>query len=94
MMIPTHPSRPMSARVRLGVLALLGAAAVTAACYEDPQAKMDQAQQMTDMLDVVNDLQSRTSELQFTLDSLRGIIARQDTTIARLANLAGVPYQR
>jgi hypothetical protein len=32
--------------------------------------------------------------LQFTLDSLRTIVTRQDSTIYRLANLAGIPYPR
>ena len=72
----------------------LAIALAAVACYEDPQAKMDQMQQMNDLVDVVNELNARTSELGFTLDSLREVVARQDTTIYRLANLAGVPYPR
>jgi hypothetical protein len=82
------------ARRRAVLAALAAAATLAGACYEDPQARMDQAQQMTDMVDVVNELNARTSELAFTIDSLRQVVARQDTTIYRLANLAGVPYQR
>jgi ferredoxin-NADP reductase len=77
--------------------ALLGAGiglAALAGCYEDPQVRMDQAQQATDMADAVNELNARTSELGFALDSLRHVVAKQDSTIWRLANLAGVPYQR
>ena len=63
-------------------------------CYEDPQQQMDEMQAMTDMVDAMNELTARTSELTFTLDSLRLVIARQDTAITRLANLAGMPYNR
>lgn len=97
-----RPSETRSTRflrrtaARLTALAAL--AALTAggaiACYEDPQVRLDQAQQVTDMADVINELNARTSELQFTLDSLRLIVAKQDTVIYRLANLAGVPYPR
>ena len=64
------------------------------ACYEDPQRVMDQQQQLTDMADAVNDLGFQVAELQGTLDSLRGIMAKQDTAIVRMANVTGVPYQR
>jgi len=83
---------------RLRTLAL-GAAAVlaavpAAACYQDPNEQLDQMQQTLDLTATIEDLVSRTSELQFTVDSLRAVVARQDTTVARLANLAGVPYSR
>lgn len=74
-------------------LAIVAISAATA-CYQDPQEQMDRLQLITDMDDAVNALNSRTSELIFTLDSLRNVVARQDTAIARLANLAGVPYRR
>lgn len=83
-----------SVRHRASFLVGAFALAASAGCYQDPQEKMDQMQQMTDMVDVVNELNARTSEMTFTLDSLRLIVARQDTAIYRLANLAGVPYQR
>lgn len=88
--------RPTTTFVRRRASLLVGtlALAATAGCYRDPQEQMDQMQQMTDMVDVVNELNARTSEMTFTLDSLRLIVARQDTAIYRLANLAGVPYQR
>lgn len=87
---------PQTRSTRRRSLALLVALAAPGlgACYEDPQVRMDQAQQVTDMADVLNELNARTSELQFTLDSLRLIVAKQDTAIHRLANLAGVPYPR
>lgn len=76
------------------VVILVGALALpaAAACYQDPQEQLDQMQQLTDMVDALNEIGMRTTELQYTVDSLVGVIARQDTTLARLANLAGVPY--
>ena len=65
---------------------------VSVACYEDPQERMDEMQLVVDMEDAVNALNAQTSELIFTVDSLRRVVAKQDTAIARLANLAGVPY--
>ncbi|MEX2181497.1 MAG: hypothetical protein WD771_05605 [Gemmatimonadaceae bacterium] len=79
----------LTARLR----ALAVAVVFAGACYTDPQQQLDQAQQLTDLADILNDLTLRTTELQFTLDSLRGVVARQDSTIARLANLAGVDYR-
>ena len=78
-------------RPRAGFLAL--ALLLAAGCYTDPQDQLDQAQQMTDLADILNDVSVRTAEIQFTLDSLRGVVAAQDSTIARLANLAGVSYR-
>ncbi len=73
-------------------VAVVGASILPAACYQDPQQQMDQMQLVIDMEDAVNALNAQTAELLFAVDSLRGVVARQDTAIARLANLAGVPY--
>jgi len=61
-------------------------------CYQDPQKQLDAMQQTLDLQSTLEDLGNRTTELQFSLDSLRGVVARQDTTLRALANLAGVPY--
>jgi hypothetical protein len=65
-----------------------------AACYKDPAAELQAMQASIDLQDTLNELGMRTTEMQFTLDSLRSVVARQDSTIYRLANLAGVPYPR
>lgn len=87
-------SRSSSSIRPAAILVVALALPAAAACYQDPQEQLDQMQQMTDMVDAVNEIGMRTTELQFTVDSLVGVIARQDTTISRLANLAGVPYNR
>ena len=76
----------------LAALVVAFTALVSVACYEDPQERMDEMQLVVDMEDAVNALNAQTSELIFTMDSLRRVVAKQDTAIARLANLAGVPY--
>jgi uncharacterized protein HemX len=87
-------SRSSSPIRRAALLVVALALPASVACYQDPQEQLDQMQQITDMVDAVNEIGMRTTELQFTVDSLVGVIARQDTTISRLANLAGVPYNR
>lgn len=90
------PIRPHAARLASPLaspLACLGLLAL-AACYQDPKAQLDAMETQLDLTTTLEDLASRTTDLQFALDSLRGVVARQDTTIARLANLAGVPYPR
>ena len=82
------------ARVRLAAVVLSVLIGSLAGCYSDPNQRLDQMQESLDLSASLNELQSKTSELQFALDSLRGVVARQDSTIARLANLAGVPYVR
>ena len=80
-------------RLRHLALALPFAAALAVACYNDPQRQMDQMQQIIDLGDILTEVEARTAEMQFTLDSLRAVVARQDTTIYRMANVTGVPYQ-
>jgi hypothetical protein len=78
---------------RSRIRAILVAVAMSGlGCYQDPNAKLDAMEETLALQATLEDLGSRTTELQFALDSLRGVIARQDTTLKALANLAGVPY--
>ncbi len=80
-------------RHRTALLVLtLSVAFAAGACYSDPNDQLDQMQETMDLTATIEDLGNRTTELQFALDSLRGVVARQDTVLSRLANLAGVPY--
>jgi hypothetical protein len=83
-------SRPRSSWFLAAVVVL----AMAGACYQDPNKQLDKMQETLDLTATIEDLGSRTTELQFALDSLRGVVARQDTVLSRLANLAGVPYSR
>lgn len=77
-------------RPAIGIVALV----VAAGCYQDPEEQIAQQQLLQDMTDAVNQTGMQVAELQGTVDSLRTIVARQDTAIYRMANVTGVPYQR
>jgi prefoldin subunit 5 len=62
-------------------------------CYQDPEERIAQHLMLQDMSDAVNQIGMQVAELQGTLDSLRMIVAKQDTAVYRMANVTGVPYQ-
>lgn len=78
-------------RARAMLVALTVAAG---ACYQDPEQAIAQEQAMTDLGDAVNQLSLQMAELTAEVDSLKLVIARQDTAVYRMANVTGVPYQR
>lgn len=71
--------------------ALLIALAAMPAC-RDPRAEANIAQAMTEVGTTINSMQQDYAILQFQIDSLRQVVARQDTMIVRLAGMAGLPY--
>jgi hypothetical protein len=74
---------------RLGVLAL--AALLILASCRDPRAEANIAQAMTDVGTQITAMQQDYALLQGQVDSLRGVVARQDTILGRLASMAGLP---
>jgi hypothetical protein len=80
---------PHSVRARRVVL-LVAAAAAVAGCVASPASAARQAQQMNDIGDQLNDLRTENATLESVVDSLRTVIAKHDTTLARLANATGV----
>ncbi|MFM9014636.1 MAG: hypothetical protein ACKORK_13985 [Gemmatimonadota bacterium] len=74
-------------RILLLLVALSGIS-----CYQDPKAQLDAMEETLALQSTLEELGNRTTELQFAVDSLRGVVARQDTTIKALATLAGVRY--
>jgi prefoldin subunit 5 len=52
------------------------------------------SEQIIQLGDGLNDLRQDTAALQQQVDSLRLVVAKQDTVIRQLANLAGVPISR
>lgn len=80
--------------MRLAHLLMAAALLTLGGCYADPNTQLDQVQQTLDLGNALDELSAKASELQFTMDSLRTIVAKQDSTIATLANLAGVRYVR
>ena len=57
----------------------------------DPRAEANIAQSMIEVGTAVSQMQQDYALLQQQVDSLRGVVARQDTLIVRLASMAGLP---
>jgi hypothetical protein len=73
---------------RLGVFAFL----VTAAsCLPPTERDFQLAQTINEMSEAMNEVRQLSYELQDRVDSLTMVVARRDTVIRQLANLAGVP---
>lgn len=70
---------------------LVIAVAVLVVDCRDPRAEATVAQAMIDMGTQVSAMQQDYAALQAQMDSLRGVVARQDTIIGRLASMAGLP---
>lgn len=70
----------------VGAATLIG----LAAC-RNPQADAYLSEQMRQMGDELNAARQQTAQMQSDLDSLRGVVARQDTLLTKLAGMAGVP---
>ena len=77
-----------SALLRRGCLAL--ALALPASC-RSPQADAYLIEQLRQMADELNASRQQTSDIQIQLDSLRLVVARQDTLLTRIAGMAGIP---
>jgi hypothetical protein len=65
------------------------ALALVGSC-RDPRAEANVAQAMIDLGAQVSGLQQDYAVLQSQVDSLRGVVAFQDTIITRLAGMAGL----
>ena len=72
------------------------ALALTLACTACPASRADVAlsEQVIQLGDGLNDLRQENAVLQQQVDSLRLVVAKQDTVVRQLANLAGVPISR
>ena len=72
-------------------LVLVAAAAATVTgCIRSPASEARMAQQFNDISDQLNELRQDNATLQQSLDSIRAILAKHDTTLSRLANVTGV----
>ena len=62
-----------------------------AGCLPATERDFEIAQTITEMSDAVNEIRQISYELQDRIDSLTTVVAKRDTVIRQLANLAGVP---
>lgn len=81
----------MTGQLRRARRAVLLALVAGAGACAGPTSNVDAGQALLDLGDAVNQLRSDDAVLQAQIDSLREVVARQDTIIARLANAAGMP---
>jgi hypothetical protein len=72
-------------------LALLALGMGASGCLPATERDFQLVQTITDMSDAVNEIRQLSYELQDRVDSLTTVVARRDTVIRQLANLAGVP---
>jgi hypothetical protein len=72
------------------MMLILALAAAAGGC-KNPRVDANIAQAMIDVGNQIAQMQQDASLLQSEVDSLRQVVARQDTIITRLASLAGLP---
>jgi outer membrane murein-binding lipoprotein Lpp len=73
-------------------IAVLGAA--TLASCGNPRAEANVAQALNDAATEINGLKNDLADLQTQMDSLRAILAKQDTTLSRIAEANHIPIAR
>ena len=76
-----------------GILRLSCVALLATACG-NPRAEANTAQALNDAANEIGGLKSDLAQLETELDSLRGVVAKHDTTIAHLAAVANVPITK
>jgi hypothetical protein len=87
----THPLPASCCNARRVLGAALCVAAAVTGCLRNPSADAATAQALTEISDQLGAMQQDNAALQSQIDSLRAVVARQDTVLRRVANLAGVP---
>jgi hypothetical protein len=78
-------------RIRLKPAAAFAVIAVCLASCRNPTADAQIAEQLRDLGDELNGLRQDAGDTHSQLDSLRLVVARQDTLLRQLAGMAGVP---
>jgi uncharacterized protein YceH (UPF0502 family) len=73
-------------------VALFGA--VTLASCGNPRTEANVAQALNDAATEINGLKNDLADLQTQMDSLRALLAKQDTTISRIAEANHIPIAR
>ena len=78
------------------MLRVVGALALVLICSGCPASRADIAisEQIIQLGDGLNDLRQENAVLQQQVDSLSLVVAKQDSVLRQLANLAGVPLAR
>jgi len=70
---------------------MFAAALTSVAGCRSPQSDAYLLEQLKQMADELNASRQQTADLQTEIDSLRVVVAKQDTLLTKLAGMAGVP---
>src|SRR5437762_9508203 len=82
--------RPPGRHPTMRLFCVLFSTVLLASC-RDPRAEANIAEAMVQVGTEISAMRQDYALLQSQVDSLRGVVARQDTLIARLATLANLP---
>jgi peptidoglycan hydrolase CwlO-like protein len=77
--------------MRLTTLATVSCLAVLAAGCVNPKQQANMVAALNDAANQVSDLRGDVSSLQIQVDSLQQVVAKQDTTIKRIAAYVNMP---
>ena len=81
----------MSSSIR--ILAFVAATVVITAC-DNPRTSANVAQALNDAATEISGLRNDLAMLQAQLDSMRDVMAKQDSNIARIAAVNNIPISR
>ncbi len=86
--MPTSPRRRrVTAPILLAAAVLLGACGAAV----DPTQDLSTGEAIIGLADAIDGLREESAMLQDQVDSLRLVVARQDSALARIAAATGVP---
>ncbi len=86
----------MPRRSSVRALLLAGVAlALAAGCRQltNPTADVELQQSLYDLQDLLMQVRDETAYLQAQVDSLQSVVAHQDSSLRRIANLIGAPIR-
>lgn len=63
------------------LVAVVAVALTGVSCYQDPKAALDAMEETLALQSTLEELGSRTTELQFAVDSLRGVVADRKSVV-------------
>lgn len=78
-------------RLLAGAAALLAVVACSGTGFPSPQGELAQGQAMLDLNEAIIQLREDNAMIQAQVDSLRDVVARQDSVLRQLAVQAGIP---
>ena len=84
---------PLADRSRALVPLAIGLALALGGCRQlaNPVADVELQQSLFELQDLLVEMREQTAQLQWQVDSLQQVVARQDSVLRNVANLVGTP---